>query len=77
MKALLDIVRAKLSAKAISIAELAVACNCSRAYIYKMLRQDSQPTVPMAERLAAAVDAEITVKRRRPKKNSKKRKNYS
>ena len=68
MEALLVIVRRELDAGHVSVAELADACDVSREYIYKLLRGDSQPTVPKAEKLAAAVGAEITVKTRSRRK---------
>ena len=65
MKTLLDLVRRNSEEGRTTVAVLADACDCSREYIYKMLREDSHPTVPMAEKLARAVGAEITVKLRK------------
>lgn len=70
MSQLLDIVRRSVESKAVSITELASACNCSREHIYKLLRGESQPTIPLAEKLAAAVGAEISVKMKHRKKIS-------
>lgn len=70
MESLLSIVQNELNAGRVTVAELATACGVSREYIYKLLRGDSQPTVPKAEKLAAAVGAEITVKTKRRKKKT-------
>lgn len=64
MEALLSKVRQSLEAKAVTVKQLADACGVSREYIYKILREDSHPTVPVAEKLAAAVGLQITVKKR-------------
>lgn len=68
MDTLMAIVRHELESGSVTVAELASACEVSREYIYKLLRGDSQPTVPKAEKLARAVGAEITVKQARRKK---------
>lgn len=70
MKNLLDIVRQKLDLGVVNISQLASSCGCSREYIYKLLRGDSQPTITIAEKLANAVGAEITVKMKTRKKIS-------
>lgn len=70
MKDLLIIVRDQLDLGLVTISELASSCDCSREYIYKLLRGDSQPTITIAEKLANAVDAEITVKMKKRKKMS-------
>lgn len=68
MKSLLNIVRKKINSGAVSVTEIARECGCSREYVYKLLREDSQPTIGIAEKLAAAVGAEITVKMKKRKK---------
>ena len=70
MESLLSKVRADLDSKVVTIKYLADACGVSREYIYKILREDSHPTVPVAEKLAAAVGLQITVKNASRKKLS-------
>lgn len=70
MDALLTKVRQAISSKAISVKCLADECGVSREYIYKMLRGDSHPTVPVAEKMAAAVGMQFTLKAAARKKIS-------
>ena len=70
MESLLSKVRSELQSKTVTVAEVANACGVSREYIYKILREDSHPTVPVAEKLAAAVGLQITVRNATRKKIS-------
>jgi DNA-binding phage protein len=70
MEALLAIVRKKIADGTVTVSELAVSCGVTKAYIYKLLREKSHPTVPVAERMANAVGAELLVKTRSKKKLS-------
>lgn len=63
MEALLSKVRQAINAKSVSVKELADTCGVSREYIYKILREDSHPTVPVAEKLASAVGLQFTLKK--------------
>jgi transcriptional regulator with XRE-family HTH domain len=68
MDALLLQMRSKLDSGEVTTTDLALACDVSRQYIYKILRGESHPTVPVAEKLAAAIGLEITLKKATRKK---------
>lgn len=70
MNELLILVRQHIDDGSITIADLARQCDCSREYVYKLLRGGSCPTVAVAEKLAKAVDAEFVLKNRSKRKIS-------
>lgn len=70
METLLSTVRQSIKSKSVSVKQLADACGVSREYIYKILREDSHPTVPIAEKMASAVGMQLTLKKASRKKIS-------
>lgn len=70
MEALLQQVRHSIDCKKVSVKQLADACGVSREYIYKILREDSHPTVPVAEKMASAIGLQFTLKKSKRQKIS-------
>ena len=70
MNELIDILRRSIDSGDHSVAAIAARCGCSRTHIYNVLNREQQPTLALAEKIADAIGAEITVKTKRRKKIS-------
>lgn len=70
MNSLLTLLRECVDAKRMSVAEIARQCDCTRQHIYQILHEKQQPTMPLAEKLAEVLGAEITVKTKSRRKIS-------
>jgi transcriptional regulator with XRE-family HTH domain len=70
MEKLINILKDALSSKRITVAELSRECGCSRQHIYQILNGEQHPTLHLAEKILAALGAEITVKIKKGQKIS-------
>jgi transcriptional regulator with XRE-family HTH domain len=62
MSSLLTILQSAINSRRTTVAEISAACGCSRQHIYQVMRGEQQPTFALAEKIANALGAEITVK---------------
>jgi transcriptional regulator with XRE-family HTH domain len=70
MSSLLSILESAITSRRASVAEISAACGCSRQHIYQVMKGEQQPTFALAEKIANALGAEITVKIKGRKKIS-------
>jgi transcriptional regulator with XRE-family HTH domain len=70
MTSLIEILRAAIESRRITVTDISAACGCSRQHIYQVMNGEQQPTFALAEKIANALGAEITVKIRKGQKIS-------
>ena len=70
MNDLIQILRDSIDSGDHSVATIASRCDCSRTHVYNILDRKQQPTLALAEKIANAIGAEITVKTKRRRKIS-------
>lgn len=55
MNDLIKAIKNSVDSGKLSVADIASATDCSRQYIYNLMRGKSEPTISVAEKLAKAV----------------------
>ena len=68
MNELLQHVRQAIAAKTVTVTSLAAACGISRQHLHAIMAEQSQPTMPVAEKLADALGLQFTVRKVRTRK---------
>ena len=68
METLQQLIRDAIDRRQITISGLAKDCGCSRQHIYHILEDERQPTFDLVQKILHALDAEIVVKKRKPRK---------
>jgi DNA-binding phage protein len=71
MNELINLVRQRIDSKSVTITCLAAQVGISRAHIYKLLAGESEPTLPLAERLATALGADLSLTVHKTRSNKK------
>lgn len=71
MKQLVALLNSAIETKVVTITELSTTVGCSRQHIYNILQGKQDPTVHIAEQLANAIGASLTLTfKKNPKKIS-------
>jgi transcriptional regulator with XRE-family HTH domain len=70
MSSLIAILRAAIESGRATVTDISAACGCSRQHIYQVMKGEQQPTFALAEKIANALGAEITVKIKGSKKKT-------
>ena len=70
MKDLIQLVQKEVSSGRLSMSELARRAGCTRQYLYQILREESDPTLPLAAKIAEACGFQVEIKKSREKKTA-------
>jgi plasmid maintenance system antidote protein VapI len=71
MEKLIQMLQAGIDSGQTNVTNLARSAECSREHVYKILRGETQITLPLAEKLAFCVGAELQIAEQKKKSRKK------